>query len=423
MLGNLICLLLGTTTTVFVQLVGKLPIVEALLLGIGPIAIVRNLVAFRGRTIRFFAVAGCLWLCFQALSDLYNGVSPLNTARGLAGIFMTVLGVLTFYALFAESDKRFWWYLVGTVPSAIYSVLSGGSSSDNDLAVLNENVEMWDIAVAPIATPILLLIGAYYARRSPAMVSVVLGIYGLLAVSQQSRSHGLAFLLTGVLYFLASRRMGFRLDLGKIAVMAAPVVVVGFVSYVNLGLKGELGPTTAIQLRSLEQPYNPIYVVFSGRVGFLVALDAISDSPLLGHGSWAFKPEYMKLLAKYSAALKGEPRSPSFAAERGGMIPAHSVILGAWVFGGIVGGLLWLWVGLLLCVRMLPRALKVKQGPQTFYVINFCLTSLWVLLFSPVPAVRGAWGAGFAFAIVCMSRLERSGFGAQVSEPPSMKQH
>ena len=79
---------------------------------------------------------------------------------------------------------------------------------------------------------------------------------------------------------------------------------------------------------------GPLGVLVGGRSESLVSTQAILDSPVLGHGSWAKDTKYVDLLSDRLASLGYEALPPDPADI--GVIPAHSYLLGSWVEGGVL---------------------------------------------------------------------------------------
>jgi hypothetical protein len=92
-------------------------------------------------------------------------------------------------------------------------------------------------------------------------------------------------------------------------------------------------------------------VLVGGRPEFLVATQAIIDSPILGRGSYAKDFRYVDLLAERLSSLRYEIGARP---QEAGLIPAHLYLLGSWVWAGLFGGLFWAAV-LALASRLLLR--------------------------------------------------------------------
>jgi len=88
------------------------------------------------------------------------------------------------------------------------------------------------------------------------------------------------------------------------------------------------------------QAHGEYGLIVGGRSEILVSAQAIMDSPILGHGSWAKNEEYAAMLnyLRESMGYVAQGKHES------GLIPTHSHIFGAWVEAGILGAVFWLWI-------------------------------------------------------------------------------
>ena len=125
-------------------------------------------------------------------------------------------------------------------------------------------------------------------------------------------------------------------------------------------------------------------ILLGGRGDVLGAFAAIYDSPILGHGSWAKDWSYI-LAQQETMALLGYRDAGEIAQDEveEGVIPAHSHLLQAWVWAGIIGALFWAWV-FVLTVRMLMRIyppavvlLPVSVVRGILVAVGYSVFSLW----------------------------------------------
>ena len=115
-----------------------------------------------------------------------------------------------------------------------------------------------------------------------------------------------------------------------------------------------------------------------GRAESLASSQAILDSPILGHGSWARDVYYVHVLVdaleKNGIPIVGDPYEDT-------LIPTHSAILGSWVEAGVFGGIFWV-VALIFMVIGVFNALKREYVPATF-VAAMLFGFAWSAFFSP----------------------------------------
>jgi hypothetical protein len=139
-----------------------------------------------------------------------------------------------------------------------------------------------------------------------------------------------------------------------------------------------------------SQSQGKLGVLFGGRPETLVALQAIRDSPIIGHGSFAADQRYLDLKADlmYENGYSDTDQSDDVV---GNAIPTHSHLTMAWVESGILGGVLWIYI-LALVIRAILRITTVRPPLSPLYcylLVNF----VWDILYSPFGSINRLWGA------------------------------
>jgi O-antigen ligase len=142
--------------------------------------------------------------------------------------------------------------------------------------------------------------------------------------------------------------------------------------YAELGAFGEYAQ------RKLEAQSGEGGLLLGGRSEILASGQAILDSPLLGHGSWARDPTYAAILADRRAAL-GYKRFQG--GRKDDLIPTHSYVFGSWVEAGIAGGVFWLFM-LGFTIHAILSASGTEPLLPLFAFAGLMLT--WDILFSPL---------------------------------------
>ena len=110
-------------------------------------------------------------------------------------------------------------------------------------------------------------------------------------------------------------------------------------------------------------------VLIGGRSEILVSTQAVIDSPVLGHGSWAKDFKYVDLLAELRGSLGYDVQVDP---QDVGLIPTHSYILGAWVEGGFLGALFWLAIAV-VAIRLLLVLLGAREALAPLLVFSTVL--------------------------------------------------
>lgn len=228
------------------------------------------------------------------------------------------------------------------------------------------------------------------------MLAVLFIIAGAYCIILGARSTGLMIFLTGAIgYFYQHRNKIKRSILLKWGIVGCIIGYGLFVVYVNAVLSGEIiSGNSSFQLQKARNPYNPLYVLLSGRTESPASLAAISDSPWIGWGAWAKDPgwQYHIIQAKF--------QGDSFNTEKGNLvdiIPAHSVLLQTGVNNGIFGLIV---MGLILFFFIKQGCLSFdKKNPFLFLSIYCVMQLIWNGLFSPLSHFRASFPIYF---ICCM---------------------
>jgi hypothetical protein len=238
-------------------------------------------------------------------------------------------------------------------------------------------------------------------------------ILGALNIFMGSRSAGGVQILGGLTafgYHLASGRQARKAARGsmrRVAFLIGGGVVCGvglLFAYDRAARSGLLGETARSKYE-LESK-SRLGVIFGSRTQFVAGVFAVSDSPWLGHGSWALDKEgYMADAYRVLGMEDGEYADYWWWLRNGGVIqrlPSHSHILQAWGEHGFLGGIFWIWI-LVLVVKV--GTVSAWRFPQQRAVIALMAWGLiWNILFSPIGG-RAALGAYLAFLCVIRGKL------------------
>lgn len=208
-----------------------------------------------------------------------------------------------------------------------------------------------------------------------------------------ARSTFLGLGLSGLLILIASippvqRNFGRLWDRHPYALIFLAVLVpyLSGLIYVEGASSGIFGDDARLKLAAQSSDAaDPVLAILAGgRTEFYSSTAAISDSPIIGYGSWARSAYYYNIYSEQLHA-HGTPEqineidSHVFIGEP--LIPTHSHLLGAWVEEGIVGALFWLFV-LRMALRSMRRAIDLTSGVQVL-VLVLSASFLWNLFFSP----------------------------------------
>jgi hypothetical protein len=337
-------------------------------------------------------------------SDFINHSPLQNLLKGWAAVAMAIVMMTFMFRMFEDSPN----VIVVFMMAEIVRLVFFGPTVELETSVILEEHSIFKFRIAPITNNIILLI-AYYLYNKDKRQSVIylFVFYGLLSMALDGRSNGLYFLIAAMV-------LGFRKYLVNVSSSRVWSVVLVFglafqllyMSYVHSVLTGAFGGAhTREQIDKLENPYNPLYLIMSGRPEVFVAIAAIQDKPLFGHGSWAHDDNnhYRSLMWKDYSAQHLES-----VALKDAEIPSHSLIFGVWMYSGIIG----FFAIMYFCVLVIRRGFYIIQSETAYYtpyypiVILFTIQLIWTFLFSPVSHIRNDIPvmASFIVVVCCIVR-------------------
>ena len=339
-------------------------------------------VTSRGRLLdaalpRRFLFLGFLWLGGQILTDIARATPLDELARGWSMIGATLVDFAVLYVLLSDNRRRFILYAFA---------LAVGTCAEYFLNPYGYSLTApWKFGVGPaISGLIVLLATCCYARGLRFVSAGLLLLVGLLNVFMLSRAAALVCVLAAS--FVGSQALlpqGIKRSATHTLMLPVAILLGAFAitrTYACAANRGLLGANARLEYQS--QSSGTLGLLVGGRGDSLASIRAIMDSPIIGHGSWSTDSTYTLYLAHLMASL-GYGNSPaSIAIKRyGGLIPAHSHLLGAWVQAGVLGAVFWLWVYSLI-IRGLRR-LYTAGEPLTPLIAYFALLLAWDVLFSP----------------------------------------
>jgi O-antigen ligase len=324
-----------------------------------------------------------LLLLSLMFSDIINSISSLDYLRGWACI---IFSYISFCFLLSQINNK------SVVFFLLFYALSVSlfGEEEIDLIYMNESSNYFKSRIAPLLSQIVLLLAylLYKANRN-IPVFIFLG-YGLLSIILGARSGSLPFFLGALLLFVKMKNIklsGIRIF--SVGIFVSIIFYAGYCVYVSQVLDGSITSGNSQQVQSVKNPYNPFELLTEGRKETFVAYDAILKKPLLGYGSWAKIENYQSILPLYVILFREE-----------GIIPAHSVILGAWLWAGIIGFIsiiLLYWV----LLKLFWKSYKNRNTNIriSILLVPMAISMVWNALFSPFGHLRQTLPIHAAFII------------------------
>ena len=376
--------ILGTAGFYTLNVVGALPGSEALLLPMLPVLLLaQGRRAFDRQYLLFYILAGG-WFLGTQFADIYNGIPNFNRLKGTARVVFFIFDFMALAILINNKTRRLVIFALSI--AAVLITLTLHSSSDF--------MVQWKFGVSQ-GLAIIALLGSsyYYAKRRYRicfLISLVLaGLNLRYGFRSQLGVHFVAMVLIWPLSAQARRQPANSHSIqAKARILILLVVAAGAAYAANASIKyaAEEGFFEESENQKfLEQAGGDYGVLVGGRPETLVAIQAIRDSPIIGHGSFAYGLRYMQLKQdiqyEHGYSDSDEPEDVDYPT-----IPTHSHLTMAWVEGGILGGICWIYV-LFLTLRGLLRLSSLHPPLAPLY--SYLLVSfLWDVLYSPFGSVN-----------------------------------
>jgi hypothetical protein len=323
-----------------------------------------------------FILLGLAWLLSQIVTDFIRGTPFEDWSRGWSKIIFLLLNFSAIYLYLNGKEKRFFMFAVGIALGQILAYF------------LNPNIYAeglpWKFGYGMAITLLVVLASQIKVLEGREFLSsaIIVGV-GVLNFYMGFRSLGLICLLAGG--FVAVKQSNrFGLKKKRRNTVAILMLLGSFTIYGSTALYGygvnegwfsdEEGEKHRIQSS------GDLGILIGGRTELLASSQAIIDSPIVGHGSWAKNQKYADLLV-YALLLQGYDIPWQSQSD---LIPSHSYIMGAWVEAGIIGAILWLWA-LVLTTRALVATFSVNSA-LTPLIAFVAFNLLWNIPFSPLGA-------------------------------------
>ena len=384
-----------------IKIVGDLPVCEVILIPSIPLLWVvnRHRLNLRKRKLGVILTLAVLWLFGQIATDIYRSTVFHDWIRGQSSILFFILDIIGLTLLLKGNVRRqLIFYLglgigLGLVPKVQPGWEGAGSASTFKFA--------YSWAIMYTST----LISCYfYKRRQYFAVALLFFVCISATILFNFRSALLILFVTACLTLpVIPERIGRLRILPPSQTRARVFTIIGIALLAGavagkgmsvLASSGALGPEA--QAKNSDQTKAGLGLLLGGRPEILVSSRAVMDSPILGHGSWAKDPKYSEMLADMEAEYG---MHPSDEGEKfGGIIPAHSHLMGAWVLAGVLGAIFWIYL-FTLTLKAIVKAAMLQLPTAPAYILLFC-RMIWDILFSPFGGVDRAMEA-FIIVLIC----------------------
>lgn len=320
---------------------------------------------------RTIYIIGTLWLLNQIISDIFNESTFRDYTRGNIKIILTMMALYVF-------DRISFKYSLALL---ILCVLSTIETFDLFTKLnVSSFQSIWKFGLGITLTFVFLYIDYFIKNKKfTNIIGIIIFLIGLYSLFIGTRY--LFLFNTITCYFL------FQNDLFKIK--SKKKIIFNFVGFLFLffgiiaiyNYSFKTGSVDQyLTSKNIKQSSGDYGVFLGGRHEILSSYKAISDAPILGHGSWAKNCKYIDYLNYQLYKLNYE-----IIKEYGDcQIPSHSVILESWVNSGIFGFIFWFYILNILIKRFKENVIN-SQSVDPIFVFMFTLC-FWDILFSPYGA-------------------------------------
>jgi O-Antigen ligase len=323
-----------------------------------------------------FVASGCITFCGYLLSDLAVANEPWQYLKGWGRVAMLIVDCAALMVLAARDRHNTWWLALGIGIGGVAALAVDGVSPTQWKLGYGEYVAILVVALAPLC---------------PAFLSIALVLaFGAGCVFADYRSLGAVCLI--VASAMLWRRTGIKEGIAKNILRATMVTAVAAM------VVGTLLWFTQEEFAERRQESN------IGRyVGLVVAWRAITESPLIGYGSWAADEKFGRMFKSEVESMDRNNRRPGIL--NSSLLP-HSQLLQAWIEGGVLGiaffGLYgWRLIGALRWFAF-QRPFDMVSPLFLFFVVN----GIWNLLASPFLGMHRI-NIAIAVAVIAIAAHER----------------
>lgn len=333
---------------------------------------------YRISSIRTLTSLGFLWLSGAILVDLYNGTLFTDCLKGWFNIIFMMLLIPFAYWLLSDNPKRFLWYYLGQAISSLYSFYYIRSSFMDE-----SSYEKWEVYAW---YNILNAIGAllYYKgwHKLSLTYLICLAFYFLF---NGSRNIFLVSLLSVCILYVIDTVNTKKLNVlmirykSKLKIILCVVICGGLFAnfmYEKLASGGHLGEK-AQEKYYMQKNKADGNVLKGGRGEFFTGLEFILRNPIVGYGSYPTISNNPNLINKYN--IKDLVSSIDIYEQ----IPAHSHIVGFWLWHGMFGVIFWFYI-LKTLYLSLKRGTILYERNLVYISMMMVLSQIWNIFFSPL---------------------------------------
>jgi len=398
---NIFLFVVGLLAHVRVHIVGMIGISEILICLAAPLYLIKDFNALRRDgflrmlTLMALTCIGCL------VASWYNHTPFGDMIRGFATPVVFLCSFVFFHHFLRGQVNSLKWLLAGLALTIPISLLVNGVSVEEVMAGTEMN-EIGDskYLMSVLASPLFTLpVFLFYTRMPVIMSASILFLGGLFKISTTAsgRSAGLVLFAAALLVLIGGRSKVKMFRIRKHFLLYFILGIVGVVIAKNIysaaAVRGYLGYVAEEKYVQQTTTGNGVVdLLIGGRGEVFMGAYAAIHQPIIGFGPWAidwkgYADEFRQKFGYYD--YEEESKRARYLALMGygsyvHRIPAHSCLIGGWLWYGIFGLIMWLYI-LHLVFKFFMKA--TDAVPQWWPLFSVLLPRfLWDIFFSPFGA-------------------------------------
>lgn len=339
----------------------------------------------------------CL-LMFLIFSDLViNDSLSSDYLRGWASIVFSFISTVFLLYIFDKSEKNIILYVV------TYAISLLVFNREIDVTEIAGNTNFFKVYFMSFTNTVVILIAYFVSKLKGKKYKISLLIflvYAFICVFLDARSNTLVFIIaTIVLYYRNKTISKFKFIIyGGLSIVSLYLL---YVIYVDQVLKGNIGGLNAQKQTQIENPYNPLNLLYMGRMDVFIAMKAIEEKPIWGYGSWAKDPGG-KFARLQQLMLNSNIESDSE------IIRGHSILFTIWLWAGL-GGMICIVLIFCTVLRCFLIVCKYsKNNSLLFIIVPLSIYMVWNFFFSPLGHLRETIPLVFSLIFFEYNRINKS---------------
>lgn len=330
-----------------------------------------------------FLISLSIMMVGYILSDLVAGTPKIYYLRAWGRNAFLLSDILSL-SIIATTDKRlFFWYIFGfSLGTILHLQITHVSFNNAHFKLFYNNPIIFIIFAAGSFIPIFITILLTFA-------------FGIFSFLMDGRSFGaICLILSGILWIRRKNLQNYKLKLKsllRITIISLFVILIIFAILVQ---------TNDNEAYSSRRASSSI-----GRFAAIkIAVIAISDSPVLGFGSWGEgTKKYADML--YNEIHNDLEQLGRSNLKKGNAFLAHSQILQAWMEGGILAAQLFIFYGIQMTLSIKKVIFNRHFDYMTTFYCFILISGLWALIMSPYGGIHRL-NIGLAVAATIAVKIE-----------------